>query len=105
MKNSITEFVKLGKISNDNDMTNELFNRYDLLLQIEEPLVYEEAEMIISMFSDDCDDLNWALLHAIESVDFCDGERYKNLIAKCNNIEFREILEIRLNNFLRKNHV
>ncbi len=37
MKNNIIEFVKLGKIPNDNDMTNELFNRYDLLLQIEEP--------------------------------------------------------------------
>ncbi len=102
MKNNIIEFVKLGKIPNDNDMTNELFNRYDLLLQNEEPLTYEEAELIIMMFSDDCDDLNWALLHAIESVDFGDVERYKNLITKCNNIEFREILEIRLNNFLNK---
>lgn len=72
MKNSITEFVKSGKIPNANDIANELFNQYDLLLQNEEPLIYEEAEMIISMFSDDCDNLNWALLHAIESVDFCD---------------------------------
>ena len=102
MKNNITEFVKLGKIPNDNDMTNELFNQYDLLLQNEEPLTYDEAELIISMFSDDCDDLNWALLHAIESVDFYDVDRYTNLIEKCNNIEFREILEIRFNNFLSK---
>ena len=102
MKKSITEFVELGKIPNDNDMTNELFNQYDLLLQNEEPLTYDEAELIVSMFSDDCDDLNWALLHAIESVDFYDIERYTNLIAKCNNIEFREILEKRFNNFLNK---
>lgn len=61
MKNSIKEFVKLGKIPNDDDMTNELFKQYDLLLQNEEPLTYTEAELIISMFSDDCDDLNFPL--------------------------------------------
>ena len=102
MKNNITEFIKLGKIPNDSDMTNDLFKQYDLLLQNEETLTFDEAELIISMFSDDCDDLNWVLLHAIESVDFYDIERYKKLISKCNNIEFREILEIRLNNFLNK---
>ncbi|MBO5081727.1 MAG: hypothetical protein J6A80_07555 [Lachnospiraceae bacterium] len=102
MKNNITEFIKLGKIPNDNDMTNELFRKYDLLLQNEEPLTYDEAELVVSMFSDDCDDLNWALLHAIESVDYYDVERYKKLIAKCNNIEFKKLLEIRLNNFLCK---
>ena len=52
MKKNIIEFVKLGKIPNDNDMTNELFNQYDLLLQNEEPLTYDEAEAIISMFSE-----------------------------------------------------
>lgn len=102
LKNNIIEFVKLGKIPNDNDMTNELFKKYDLLLRTEEPLTYEEAELVISMFSDDCDDLNWVLLNLIESVEFHDVERYKELIAKCNNIKFKEILEIRLNNFLSK---
>ena len=58
MKNNITEFIKLGKIPNDSDMTNDLFKQYDLLLQNEEPLTFDEAELIISMFSDDCDDLN-----------------------------------------------
>ena len=28
LKNSIKEFVKLGKIPNDDDMTNELFKKY-----------------------------------------------------------------------------
>ena len=100
MKKNIIEFIKLGKIPNDNDMTNELFNQYDLLLQNEEPLTYDEAEAIISMFSDDCDDLNWALLHAIESIEFNDIEKYKNLISKCNNIEFKEIMEKRFENSL-----
>ena len=100
MKKNIIEFIKLGKIPNDNDMTNELFNQYDLLLQNEEPLTYDEAEAIISMFSDDCDDLNWALLHAIESIEYNDIEKYKNLISKCNNIEFKEIMEKRFENSL-----
>ena len=102
VKNSIVEFIKLGKIPNNKDMTNEQFKQYDSLLQNEDPLTYDEAELMISMFSDDCDDLNWALLHAIESVDFSDLDRYKKLIVICNNNEFRELLEIRLNNFLSK---
>lgn len=102
MKDSILEFIKLGKIPNDQDITDELFKRYDMLLQNEEPLTYDEAEQMISMFSDDCDDLNWGLLHAIESVDYKDVERYRMLIAKCNNAEFREILEVRFDKCLNK---
>lgn len=102
MKDNIREFIRLGKIPNDKYMTNELFEQYDMLLQNEEPLTYEEAELIISMFSDDCDDLNWALLHTIESVDYFNVERYRKLISKCNNFEFRELLEIRFNNYLNK---
>ena len=102
MKDAIRELIMLGKIPNDKDMTNELFNQYDTLLQGDEPLTYEEAEQIITLFSDDCDDLNWGLLHAIESVDYSEDERYGELIAKCNNKEFREILEIRFHNYLNK---
>ena len=92
----------LGKIPNDNDMSNELFNQYDKLIQMEDALTYEEAEVLIKLFSDDCLDLNWGLLHAIESVDVNDIERYRELISKCNNLEFREILEIRLSNYLKE---
>lgn len=28
VKNNITEFIKLGKIPNDSDMTNDLFKQY-----------------------------------------------------------------------------
>ncbi len=34
--------------------------------------------------------------------DYNDIERYRELISKCNNTEFREILEIRLNNYLKE---
>ena len=102
MKENVMRLETLGKIPNDNDMSNELFDQYDKLIQMDEALTFEEAEVLIKLFSDDCLDLNWGLLHAIESVDVIDIERYRELISKCNNPEFREILEIRLNNYLKE---
>ncbi len=103
MQNNIKELIKLGPIPNDCEMSNELFERYDNLLKFEYALSYEEAEQIIAFFSPDCDDLNWALLHAIESVPFQNQtERYKALIDKCNNAEYKEILYKRLYNFLAR---
>ena len=104
MKENVIRLVTLGKIPNDNDMSNELFNQYDKLIQMEDALTFEEAEVLIMLFSDDCDDLNWGLLHAIESVDYNDIERYRELISKCNNPEFREILEIRLDNYIEQDN-
>jgi len=103
MKEKVIELVKLGKVPNDTDMSDELFNQYDELIQIDEPLTFEEAELLITLFSDDCDDLNWGLLHAIESVGSYNTERYRELISKCNNPEFKETFEIRLNNSMGKN--
>ena len=104
VKGNIIELSKLGKIPNDSEMSDELFNKYDELIQTDEPLTYEEAEAVITLFSEDCDDLNWGLLHLIESVDYRDIERYRALISKCNNPEFRETLEIRLNNYIKQNN-
>ena len=104
MKENVMRLATLGKIPNYNDMSNELFNQYDKLIQMEDALTFEEAEVLIMLFSDDCDDLNWGLLHAIESVDYIDIERYRELISKCNNPEFREILEIRLDNYIEQDN-
>ena len=106
MKENIIELAKLGKIPNDDDMSDEEFNRYDSLIYADEPLTYEEAEAVITLFSDDCCDLNWNLLHVIETVPLAldDAEsvqRYRELISKCPNPEFRETLETRLSNSLR----
>lgn len=101
MKNTeiIDRLLTLGKIPKDSEMTDEQFKKYDCLLAMfEEDLSFEEAEQMMTLFSDDCDDLNWFLLHIIESVPYAEVENYKKLIAKCPNEEFREIFEIRLNN-------
>ncbi|MGN0684166.1 MAG: hypothetical protein ACI4JY_10865 [Oscillospiraceae bacterium] len=102
MKENIIKLVQLGKIPNDNNMSDEVFNEYDTLLQIDEPLTYDEAELCVALFSDDCFDLNWALVHLIETVDYHNVERYKVLISKCNNAEFKEVLETRLKNYFEK---
>lgn len=94
----IDRLLTLGKIPKNSEMTDEQFKKYDCLLAMfEEALSFEEAEQMMPLFSDDCDDLNWFLLHAIESVPHAEVQNYKKLIAKCPNEEFREILEIRLN--------
>lgn len=53
MKENVMRLMTLGKIPNDNDMTNELFDQYDKLIQMEHALTYEEAEVLIKLFSDD----------------------------------------------------
>ena len=63
-------------------------------------LTYEYAKHLIGLFADDNLDLNWELLHLIESVDYTDAARYRELIAGCNNDEFKEILMIQMNNYL-----
>lgn len=101
MRENIEKLLRMGRIPKDDDMSDELFNEYDSLIQVDYDLSYEEAECLITLFSDDCYDLNWGLLHTIESVNFDeDTEKYRNLIQKCNNEEFREILCIRLQNYL-----
>ena len=89
MKENVLKLVELGKIPDDSHMSDELFDQYDQLIQMDEPLTFEEAEAVVSLFSDDCYDLNWGLLHLKESVGFSDDiQRYRSLISRCNNHEF-----------------
>ncbi len=107
MKENVIALLKLGKIPDSDKMSDELFGQYENLLQSKEHLTFEEAESLIQLFSedsdsDDCWDLNWGLLHLIESVELGDNiEQYRNMIARCNNSNFREILTQRLDNYIR----
>ena len=108
MKENVIALLKLGKIPDSDKMSDELFWQYENLLQSsEERLTFEEAESLIQLFSedsdsDDCWDLNWGLLHLIESVELGDNiEQYRNMIAKCNSSDFREILIQRLDNYIK----
>lgn len=97
-KERINRLVIMGKIPKDAEMTDQQFREYDELISLfEDSISYDEAEQLILLFSDDCDDLNWGLVHLIETVPFNEGEKYKQLITMCPNLEYREILEKRHN--------
>ena len=100
MNHNVKKIVQLGKIPDMEHITRDLFDQYDELIQQVDHLTYEDAKHLVGLFADDNLDLNWALLHLIESVDDTDTARYRELIAGCNNDEFKEILTIRMNNYL-----
>ncbi len=102
MREQVKELLKMGKIPRDDEMSDELFNKYDELIQIDEPLTCEEAEILVKLFSDDCPDLNWGLIHKVESVfDSCSDKEYRNIIMQCNNEEYRELMCTRLDNYIK----
>lgn len=103
MKDNVIKLIKLGKIPNDDEMSDDTFDQYDSLIQMNDSLTFEEAELLITLFSDDCDDLNWGLLHLIETIEYHNIDRYRELISKCNNADFKGILKTRLNNYIENN--
>lgn len=108
VKNRIQKLIQLGPIPWNKEISDELFKVYDDLLQTEEPITLEEAGQIINFFSEDCDDLNWGLLHLIESALLLTKgniKEYRKLIDQCRQSEFREILSIRLENWEKKNNL
>jgi len=110
MRNQLTELLRLGKIPDDSLLSHELFQKYeDLFSGFDSPVTWEEAEILITLFSQENLeynwDLDWSLLHLIETIFIQNPEeiqKYRNLISKCPNPEFRETLKIRLNNWLKQ---
>lgn len=92
MISSIRQLIELGRIPADADMSDELFEKYDKLLQFNRPLTEDEAEQLAGLFSPDCDGLNWALLKGIESAG-CSPEKLLELAGKCPNPEYAQLLK------------
>ena len=65
MTSSIKQLLALGPIPADADLSDELFENYDKLLNFNQPLSYDDAALLTGLFSPDCDGLNWALLKSI----------------------------------------
>ena len=109
MHENVAALLKLGRIPTG-EISAELFEQYDILLQTEEALTYEEAAALMPLFSDggrddisdESNDLNWALLHAVETVYAAEPARYQALIGKCGGAVWKELLKTRLNNALKK---
>lgn len=102
-KEKIDRLICMGKIPKDAELTDQQFNEYDnIISSFENAISFEDAEQLVVLFSDDCDDLNWGLVHIIETVPFDEIERYKFLISKCPNKEYRDIMEMRHNKWINK---
>ena len=94
MTNSIKQLLALGPIPADSEMSDELFEKYDKLLNFSQPLSYDDAAQLTGLFSPDCDGLNWAILKAIEEA--CDtSEKLLSLADKCTSEEYAALLRSR----------
>ncbi len=110
MTSSIKQLLALGPIPADSEMSDELFEKYDKLLNFSQPLSYDDAAHLTGLkspdcaalnsaqrtglFSPDCDGLNWAILKAIEEA--CDtSEKLLSLADKCTSEEYAALLRSR----------
>ena len=94
MTSSIKQLLALGPIPADSEMSDELFEKYDKLLNFSQPLSYDDAAQLTGLFSPDCDGLNWAILKAIEEA--CDtSEELMSLADKCTSEEYAALLRSR----------
>ena len=77
-----------------------------LLEEIETPISKEEAEILVTLFpEEDLFELGWSMLHILETVlsqHIISAQEYRTLIQKCVSAEWRETLELRLNNWEKK---
>lgn len=97
MTSSIKQLLALGPIPADADLSDELFENYDKLLNFNQPLSYDDAALLTGLFSPDCDGLNWALLKAIEAA--CSTpEELLSLAEKCVSPEYAGLLRARAEN-------
>ena len=94
MTSSIKQLLALGPIPADSEMSDELFEKYDKLLNFSQPLSYDDAAQLTGLFSPDCDGLNWAILKAIEEA--CrTSEELMSIADKCTSEEYAALLRSR----------
>lgn len=105
-----SEVMKLKKLDR---LTHYVMDEFiELLDKIEQPVSYEEAEILIKLFPDYMVDgcgVDWSLLHLIETVDNFKAptnvniERYENLIRLCSSVEWKLEMKMRFENYKNKN--
>lgn len=106
MRKSVEELLKIGKIPLDDEMSDDLFNKYDELIQSlfdnnAKPLNREETESLMKLFSDDYSDLNTGLVHSIE-YNLCSIDEFIDIILTCENEEYKKSMLYRQKNGLKK---
>lgn len=72
---------------------------------IERPVTWEEAEILIKCCpTEPMSEVEWTMLHAIESVCTPEGmwlEPYRKLIEQCNSDMMKDLLLLRLENYIK----
>lgn len=97
MTSSIKQLLTLGPIPADGELSDELFEKYDRLLDFTQPLSFEDAASIAGLFSPDCDGLNWELFRALENA--CDTPaKLLEMAEKCSSGEYAGLLRSRAEN-------
>ena len=112
MRNEIIQLKDLGRMPNesinDTDSIIEVIHSYDdLLEQIQLPISFDEAEVLVQIFPESSFyDLQWSLLKLVESViRIDDGDKYIHLINTCPSQEWRDILNARYKNYKKEKEV
>ncbi|ATA91211.1 hypothetical protein CGC56_02940 [Capnocytophaga canimorsus] len=110
MREQILKLKAIGRMPtesiNDEETIITLVEQYDeLISSIEKPITLEEAEILVTIFPDGFFyDLHWDLLRLIETCILnTSEEEYQKLIEKCPSEEWRENLQIRYENWKKKN--
>ena len=97
MRTEILQLKDLGRMPNesvnDTDEIIEVIRSYDDLLgQIQLPISFDEAEVLVQLFPEHSFyDLHWDLLKLVESIIlFEKGDKYIQLINTCPSKEWKE---------------
>lgn len=101
VRKAIIQLNEMGRLP---DSLSEDFT--DLIDGIEEPVSYEEAEILVKLLPDllvEGYGVDWTLLHLIESAtcieSVTDIEQYKRLIDICLSMEWKKTMKNRLDNY------
>ena len=108
VQNKIKRLEELGRIPNEEDnLVNELVDEYfELVLNIEYPINYEEAKILIQLFPEtEFYELESSLLHTFETIyKQIDETTYRDLINLCPSEYWRTELITRLENGIKRDN-
>jgi len=103
----ITELYKIGKLPAETNPESDAFplDVFDgYLQQFAVPISVEQAKLLINLstpIDTGCYGIEWALLHLIETVEI---EKLQEVLDFSEENELKNIIQIRLNNYNRKNN-
>ena len=105
MRKEVLELKNIGRMPTetleDTEDILSLIEKYDAVISnIESPISFEEAKVIISIFPEGFFyDLHWDLVRLIESLLTQDEQGYFEFINLCPIIEWKEVLNTRYFNW------